>query len=152
MCLQTYRTVSKVFLQFCSCYWWSQVSFLSSCQCSFCELRNGIAIKPDNIPRKFLLKQLLNLVIVTLPFSSCQAMSRRSPKYKNSKSICYGFEGCSHMVWASQTFLYLPLYSYSSDSQHCSAENCFSCNDSFGIWAMQNRGSTQVCGRKSQQF
>lgn len=105
-------------------------SFPPSCQHLFCELRNGIEIKPNNIPRKFLLKQLLNLVIVTLPFSLCQAMSR-SPKYKNSRSICYGFEGCSHLAWARQTFLYLPLYS--SNSQHCSTENLFSCNDSFGI-------------------
>lgn len=106
--------------------------------------------KTKQHPKKIPLEAASQSCLCHTPFSLCQAMSRRSPKYKNSKSICCSFEGCSHMAWASQTLLYLPLYS--SNSQHCSVENYFSCNDSFGIWVMQNRWSMPVCGRKSQQF
>lgn len=115
--------------------------FLPSCQHLCLELISGTPEKKPatqqptkNIIRKFPLKQLLNFVIITVPFSLREAVSRRgSPKHcsccyccRNRSQVCFGFE---NLALTSHAHLSLPLHL--SNDHHHSAGTCFTHNDPF---------------------
>lgn len=139
--------------------------FLPSCQHLCLELTSGTPKKKEttqqtakNIIRKFPLKQLLDFVIITIPFSLREAVSRRGSHkhcsccycWRNSSQVCFGFESCRHPALTSQAHLSLPLHS--SNDHHHSAGSCLGHNDPFRISVTQRRGSSPVGERKSQQF